>query len=157
MDITENFTNILKATAQNKQPYVIKQLQIIANKIKYTEDVNERYKADKTGVKTSDRVDVLEKCIDVLKLHGYMPHNLFNYKDKFIDFMLNNTLNLEKFKPELITFNILNSLQEAYYMYLIEFDKEPETYYVLRDFLFNWENVINEKSKKELEALTHGI
>jgi hypothetical protein len=104
----------------------------------------------KTGVKANEREDMLELYIDILILHGYTEVTSSFFKEDFLNFMLNNTIKLERYKPKMITFEILNNLQQAYFMYKIEFSKEPADYYVLRDFLLNWEDVISRNSINEL-------
>lgn len=150
----QSFENILKAIPPNRQEYAIKQLQFIANKIKYTEDVLNNFKERNTGVKQTDRTDALELCLDILRLHGYTLSNVTSFNIDFLNFMLNNTMHIDKFKNEQITFNILNDLQIAYNMYLLEFSKEPKDYMTLRDFLFNWEEVVNKRSIEKLTEIT---
>lgn len=102
----------------------------------------------------SDRYDdTLNFIIDIVALMGFNELELSTYiRDDFVTWFKNNALSNLKYQPKNITANILQSFGQAYRLYKMEYDKEPNSYDELRSFVirFNddWPKIIQNQVKQ---------
>jgi hypothetical protein len=150
---------ILQTIAQlpdNKRDYIIKQLRGITadynNKVSQLEKITTK----KTGIKQNEYNDYLQLSADILKLHGYKLPELISYSQEFLEWFTKATSEINKYNPKEITKTILDSFNQGYMIFNIEHDRPPADYKELRDFVMNWEDVLNDYHKHKLNTVLHG-
>lgn len=155
----DNIENILKAIYQlpdNSREYVIRQLRGVIsdynNKVSRLELINSK----NNNINPNEYTEYLQLTLDILKLHGYQLADLITYRTEFLNWFTKNTSNLNKYKAKEINKTILDSFNQGYQIFKIEFDREPSDYKELRDFVMNWEQVLKDHHKNKLNTVLNG-
>ncbi len=155
--IKEAFSNIINTCSKlskYESDYVIRNLRTITNHINREEEKNRHLIEKNQGVKKNGYDDALELFSTILYLHGYNDFDIGGEKFiKFVQWFTNHALNNPKYKAERISKYILQLFFDGYKLFELNFDREPSNYGELRDFVFNWEDIINKSIKTEIEKL----
>ena len=155
----QSIENILKALSdltENKRTYILKQLRsVIAD---YNNKVSrlEAAVTKKNNINPNEYTEYLQLTLDILKLHGYQLADLLTYRAEFIEWFIYNTKNLNRYNSKEINKTILDSFNQGYEIFKIEFDRQPADYLELRDFVMNWEQVLNDINKNKLNSVLNG-
>jgi len=100
--------------------------------------------------------DLTVKCVDMMQLHGYTPLELTTiFKDDFVRWYVDNALKEPKYKPAYITRAILEEFATGFYLFNLEYDREPSNYMELRDWVINWESIIEKNLVESIKKLTN--
>lgn len=157
--IKEAFMNIISSC--NKLPttdknYVNRQLRKITDHINREEQKNKMLVERANGIPKGNYDDALDYFMNILYLHGYggMDINKIKFKG-FIQWFNDHALTNSNYQPKQITAHILETFSQGYILFEIEFEREPNDYQELRDFVLNWEDIIDSRMRKQIKKLEH--
>lgn len=99
--------------------------------------------------------DLTEKCVHLMRLHGYQPLDLeTTFKDDFINWYIDKALKSPKYRPDLISNSMLTQFASSFYLFKLEYDREPDDYGEIRNWILNWETISDDNFKEQLKLLT---
>ena len=95
---------------------------------------------------------------NLMALHGHNELEMGAiFRDDFVNWFLTETRKTPQYNGSRITKELLKAFAESYILFKFEFDRKPEDYKELRDFVLNWEDVITEREKEEIKNLTNEL
>lgn len=155
----ESIENILKAITElpdHKKDYILKQLRGVISDYNNKVSRLEAAVTKKNNIQPNEYNEYLQLSLDILKLHGYQLADLITYREEFLQWFIDNTRALNKYQAKEISKTILDSFNQGYEIFKIEFDRPPADYKELRDFVMNWEQVLKDHHKTKLNTVLNG-
>lgn len=155
--VFENIINAIQLLPASAQNFIIKQLKIINDKIAHLEIKVEEKSLIIAGKRSNTYTNSLEKAVDLLRLFGFNENTFEGISPDFLNWMLLNTLPIIKYNPKLQNYYLINSFQQAYFIFLAENDGKEPTYKQLRTLLLTFEDVIKEYENESNRTLNELI
>ena len=149
-----NLMNVLDKLSEHDQQYAQKQLMKIINHANRIEKLYKQKIAKHHKLKEDQYDDTLDYLIDVVALMG-CSHLEMNYylRDDFAIWFRDNALHHPKYEAHHISFSILKRFGEAYRIFTIANERQPNDYWELRNFMVNLDDELGKLHKKELDTL----
>ena len=147
--IKEQFIILLNCSGTHKHA-AKKAISIIASHINKQESLISKLK--KNSNKNYD--DELTFCVDLLKLHGYTYEEVrTRTNDVFLRWFSDKVTGNSRYNSRKISLEIISRFSASFNCFQIDYDRKPETYEELRNYMLHTEDVLEEKHKQEIKQL----
>ena len=151
--IEDCFSEIIQVTSslgKFHQEKVLSKLKILAREFEKKDKKVQELLSKGNKEYTND----LEKVLSIMQLHGYSIENIItSYTPEFIKWFLNNAIGNPRYRARMINTEMLLNFAQMYNCFRIDFDREPNSYNELRDYIIRTDEVMTKKHEKELKQL----
>ena len=150
----KNLLGVIGKLGGHDKQYAMSQLSKIVNHTNRIETLYRKDIAASKGINAEKYDDTLDYLIDVVGLMGFTEIEAnYYFRDDFVAWFKEHALINPQYQPKNITTAILEAFGEAFRVFKMEKNREPNDYFELRNYLMNFNELMIQLNQAQLDKL----